>query len=227
MKEMKQIQSTATISDMEIIGRILVGETEQFEILIRRNNAVLYKIGRTYGFNHEDTEDLMQETFVNAYTGLANFQGRSAFTTWLIKIMLGNCYSKSRRAGYMYEKPSEIRESSVPMYSGTNAETNRIVMNSELGSIIEKALKKLPFEYRMVFSLREISGLNVSETAGLLNISETNVRARLSRARAMLRKEVEKAYSPEDIFEFNLIWCDKMVSRVMGIISNIHTEKSL
>jgi RNA polymerase sigma-70 factor (ECF subfamily) len=141
--------------------------------------------------------------------------------------MLGNCYSKSRRAGYMYEKPSEIRENSVPMYTGTNTETNRIVMNSELGSIIENALKKVPFEYRMVFSLREISGLNVAETAGLLNISETNVRARLSRARAMLRKEVEKAYSPEDIFEFNLVWCDKMVNRVMGIINKMDNIKPL
>jgi RNA polymerase sigma-70 factor (ECF subfamily) len=227
MKNMKNQQSTATIPDTEIIGNILGGETGLFEILIRRNNAVLYKIGRFYGFSHEDTEDLMQETFINAYTGLANFQGRAAFTTWLIKIMLGNCYSKSRRAGYMYEKPSEIRENSVPMYTGTNTETNRIVMNSELGSIIENALKKVPFEYRMVFSLREISGLNVAETAGLLNISETNVRARLSRARAMLRKEVEKAYSPEDIFEFNLVWCDKMVNRVMGIINKMDNIKPL
>lgn len=221
---MKSKRDTATYTDLDIIGSILNGDTGLFEILIRRNNAVLYKIGRSYGFSHEDTEDLMQETFINAYTGLANFQGRSAFSTWLIKIMLSNCYSKSRRAGYMYEKPSEIRESFVPMYTGTNTETNRIVMNSELGSIIENALKKVPFEYRMVFSLREISGLNVAETAGLLNISETNVRARLSRARAMLRKEVEKAYSPEDIFEFNLVWCDKMVNRVMKIINPIDVK---
>ena len=91
-------------------------------------------------------------------------------------------------------------------------------MNGELGSIIEKALGKMPQDYRMVFSLREITGLSVSETAEALNITESNVRVRHTRARVQLRKEIEKSYSPEEIFEFNLIYCDRMVERVMGSI---------
>ncbi|MGB3075596.1 MAG: sigma factor-like helix-turn-helix DNA-binding protein, partial [Chitinophagales bacterium] len=71
-----------------------------------------------------------------------------------------------------------------------------------------------------VFAMREINGLNVKETAEALDISETNVKVRLNRAKTMLRKEVEKAYNPEDIFEFNLIYCDAMVSRVMNRIKN-------
>lgn len=70
----------------------------------------------------------------------------------------------------------------------------------------------------MVFSLREINGLNVSETADALNISESNVKVRLNRAKTMLRKEIEKSYSPNDIFEFNLIYCDAIVNRVMNDI---------
>ncbi|MGE5419929.1 MAG: sigma-70 family RNA polymerase sigma factor [Chloroflexota bacterium] len=215
---MKETLNVETRPEMEIIKGILDGNTAYFEILIRRNNPVLYKIGRSYGFGHEDTEDLMQETFLNAYAGLDKFQGRSAFRTWLVKIMIGNCYARRHKSGYLYEKADVIAESSVPMYTSKNTETNMIVMNRELGSVIEKALEKVPMEYRMVFSLREISGLNVSETAEALNISETNVRARLSRAKAMLRKEVEKTYAPEEIFEFNLIWCDRMVERVMKAI---------
>ncbi len=160
----------------------------------------------------------MQETFLNAYTGLADFKGRSAFRTWLVKIMISNCYARRHKAMYVRETAALIADNSVPVFAGSETETNMIVMNSELGSIIEKALKKVPLEYRMVFSLREISGLNVSETAEALNISETNVRARLSRAKAMLRKEVEKSYTPDEIFEFNLIWCDRMVERVMNEI---------
>lgn len=57
--------------------------------------------------------------------------------------------------------------------------------------------------------------MNVIETADALNISESNVKVRLNRAKSMLRKEVEKSYSPEDIFEFNLMYCDGMVRRVM------------
>src|SRR5512133_41203 len=215
---MKEVLNVETRSDMEVIKAILDGNTAHFEILIRRNNSVLYKIGRSYGFGHEDTEDLMQETFLHAYAGLEKFQGRSAFRTWIVKIMIGNCYAKRHKSGYLYEKAGVIAESSIPMYTSTNTETNMIVMNRELASVIENALEKVPLEYRMVFSLREISGLNVTETAEALNISETNVRARLSRAKAMLRKEVEKTYAPEEIFEFNLIWCDRMVERVMKVI---------
>lgn len=217
---MKDVLNARTLSsEKEIIDSILSGDTGQFEILIRQNNSVLYKIGRSYGFSHEDTEDLMQDAFVDAYTGLESFQGRSAFRTWLIRIMLSNCYRKSHKQEFLNEKTSEITEYSKPLFTGITNETNTIVMNRELGTIIENALKKIPIEYRIVFSLREISGVNVAETAEALNITETNVRARLSRAKAMLRKEVEKAYSPEDIFEFNLKYCDEMVRRVMRIIA--------
>jgi RNA polymerase sigma-70 factor (ECF subfamily) len=217
---MKDVVNTGSMtSEREIIDGILNGNKKKYEILIRENNAVLYKIGRSYGFGHEDTEDLMQDAFVDAYTGLADFQGRSAFRTWLIRIMLANCYRKSHKPGYVNEKTSEISEYSIPLFTEKNNETNTIVMNRELGSIIENALIKIPLEYRMVFSLREISGLNVSETAEALDITETNVRARLSRAKSMLRREVEKAYEPGEIFEFNLKYCDEIVERVMRVIS--------
>ena len=67
--------------------------------------------------------------------------------------------------------------------------------------------------------MRELNGLNIAETAEALNISETNVKARLSRAKTMLRSEIEKMYSPEDIYEFNLVYCDRMVERVMAKIT--------
>ena len=68
-------------SDTEVIRHILSGNTALFEILIRKHNPFLYKIGRSYGFNHQDTEDLMQETFVNSYVNLEQFAGRSSFKT--------------------------------------------------------------------------------------------------------------------------------------------------
>jgi len=87
-----------------------------------------------------------------------------------------------------------------------------------LRHVIEAALAKLPLEYRIVFSLRELSNFSVAETANTLNISENNVKVRLNRAKAMLRKEIQKTYSSTDIFEFNLIYCDQVLHRVMDLI---------
>ncbi|HLP75221.1 MAG TPA: sigma-70 family RNA polymerase sigma factor [Bacteroidales bacterium] len=216
---MEVILKAEKYTDTDIIRNILNGETALFEILIRRNNPVLYKVGRTCNFSHEDTEDLMQDTFIDAFLSLDKFEGRSSFRTWIIKIMLNNCYRKSQKAGYKNEKAKEIPDTSIPAFSAFSNDTNNTVMNGELGSIIEKALVKMPQDYKMVFSLREMTGLNVSETAEALKISEANVRVRLNRAKALLRKEIEKSYSPEEIFEFNLIYCDRMVERVMRKIS--------
>jgi len=102
-----------------------------------------------------------------------------------------------------------------------HTDTNKTVANRELHLVIENALKQVPIDYRIVFSLREINGLNVLETAEALCISESNVKVRLNRAKTMLRKEIEKAYTAEDIFEFNLKYCDAMVSRVMNNLKNI------
>jgi RNA polymerase sigma factor (sigma-70 family) len=208
-------------SDLEIINKIIEGETALFEILIRRNNPFLYKTGRSYNFNHDDTLDLMQDTLIDAYTNLSKFEGRSSFKTWIIRIMLNNCYKKNQKSALRFEKDIVLNDRSVPVYANENNDTNYTVMNRELGLIIEKALNKMPLEYRMVFSLREINGLNVNETAETLNISEANVRVRLNRAKSMLKKEIEKSYKPEDIFEFNLVFCDRIVERVMDKIKVI------
>ena len=212
---LKNAKPSEKYSDQEIIQKILAGETALFEILIRRNNPFLYKTGRSYNFNHDDTLDLMQDTFIDAYTSLAKFEGKSSFKTWIIKIMLNNCYRKHQKSGFRFEKADEIDERSVPVFANNNTDTNYTVMNRELGIIIEKALKQMPLDYRMVFSLREINGLNVTETAEALNISDANVRVRLTRAKSMLRSEIQKFYKPEDLFEFNLVYCDRIVERVM------------
>ncbi|MBO9595575.1 MAG: sigma-70 family RNA polymerase sigma factor [Niabella sp.] len=209
-------------TDLEIIGRVLKGETALYEILIRRYNPYLYKTGRSYNYHHEDTQDLMQETFIDAYKNLAQFEGRSDFKTWIMRIMLNNCYRKKNKAGFKNEIVTNIKDNSIPMFTGSDNETENIVQTRELGKIIEAALQNIPFDYRMVFSLREINGLTVSETGRLLDISEANVKVRLSRAKAMLRNEIEKRYAPSEIFEFNLVYCDAIVAGVMKAINTFN-----
>ncbi len=209
------------ITDLEVIARILKGEIGLYEQIVRRYNPVLYKVGRTYNYNHQDTEDLMQDTFIDAYKNLKGFQGRASFKTWIIRIMMNNCYQKRRQSNFKYEISKELDDYSKPMFKNSKNNTDRMVHNDELKHIIENALSRIPFKYRIVFSLREINELNVAETAELLNISESNVKVRLNRAKRKLRKEIEKEYSPSELYEFNLIYCDAIVNNVMKKIHEI------
>jgi RNA polymerase sigma factor (sigma-70 family) len=203
-------------SDAEIVNKVRDGEQALYEILIRRYNSFLYKIGRSYGYNHQDTEDLMQETYVNAYFSLAKFESRASFKTWLTRIMLNGCWQKKQKHSFQKEEATEnpLTEKSSPMFHNTD-NTEKTIVNKELGRVLEKALARIPEDQRMVFTLRELNGLSVAETAEALNITESNVKVRLNRAKSVLKTEIEKMYSPADIYEFNLVYCDRMVENVM------------
>jgi RNA polymerase sigma-70 factor (ECF subfamily) len=210
------------LPDFDIINDVINGNTALFEILIRRYNPYLYKVGRSYGYCHQDVEDLMQDTFIHGFQNLGQLQNRSYFKTWLVRIMLNECYRKSHKFASFKEVTLDgfLNEKSIPMFTNdSNEDTEKKVGNRELGSIIENAINQIPIDYRLVFSLRELNGMSLHETSKALNITETNVKVRLNRAKAMLRKEVEKMYSAEDIFEFNLIYCDKIAAKVMERIS--------
>lgn len=215
---MKQFEK---LTETEIIERVLKGEKSLYELIVRRFNAYLYKIGRSYNYNHEDTQDLMQDTYIDAFRNLSQFENRSSFKTWIICIMMNNCYRKREKSSFRNEIMQDVNEHATPMFTNRNNETDKVIQSRELGTIIENSLVKIPLDYRMVFSLREINGLNVSETAAMLNISEANVKVRLNRAKTMLRSEIENAYSAKELFEFNLIYCDAMVENVMKKINEL------
>jgi len=210
-------------TDTELVRAVLSGQTALFEILIRRYNPYLYKMGRSYGFNHQDTEDLMQETFISSYINLKNFAGRSSFKTWLIKIMLHQCYHKSHKHSYQKERPLALTSDNTPdmSYLHPHSDNSKVAITKELNSIIEACIQKLPHDYRTTFTLRELIGLSVSETADITQTTTANVKVRLNRAKALLRKEMEKIYTPEDIYEFNLVYCDRIVNSVMTAIQQL------
>lgn len=206
------------LTEEEIINRILSGEKTLYEIIVKRYNSHLYKIGRSYNFNHDDAQDLMQDTYIDAYKNLNKFNGQSRFKTWLVRIMLNNCYRKKEERSFKNELPSEINDSSTPVFKSSGHGSSDLVYTHELENTIENALNHLPEDYRTVFSLREMNGFNTSETAHLLNISESNVKTRLSRAKTMLQKEITTVYSPEELYEFNAVFCDPFSAKIMGLI---------
>lgn len=211
------------LQDAEIISKILSGEKLLFELLMRRNNAALYKIGRSFGFTHQDTEDLMQDAHITAYLNLAKFENRALYKTWLIKIMLNKCFHKTGKAEYKnrYTDIENVHENAKPMFtSSENNDTEKQVLNHELAHALEKSIEQIPLDYRTVFILREKEGLSVAETSEVLDISESNVKVRLNRAKTMLRQKIEGYYSSVEVYDFNLVYCDKIVKRVFDHLEN-------
>jgi len=223
-KLMDNIQAN---SDNTVIEKILDGDTSTFEILIRRYNQALYRIARGYGFNHQDAEDLMQDTHISAYTALSNFEGRSSYKTWICRIMANKCIYKSKYGYSKNEFPSDqvYQSYNQPMQLKNENQTEQVFLNRELANVLEASLQNIPAIYRSVFVLREVEGLSVAETADILSITSINVKVRLNRAKSLLQKQIEQFYSGNEIYSFNLIYCDAMVSRVYERINSLNDQQ--
>lgn len=205
-------------SDAAVIEKIVAGEMALFEVLIRRYNPVLYKIARSYSFNHQDAEDLLQETHLAAYLALKKFEGRSTYKTWISRIMVNKCLYKLRYGYYRNEFPAAEGPGEEAPLPATRKETppEAVLLNRELSVVLEKSLQNIPVNYRTAFVLREVEGFSVAETAELLDITPVNVKVRVNRAKALLQKQIEQFYSRADLFPFHLVYCDGIVHRVFA-----------
>jgi RNA polymerase sigma factor (sigma-70 family) len=215
----KRFASVPESTDEEIIKQILAGHTVWFELLIRRYNSTLYKIARGYNFNHQDAEDLIQDAHFTAYAELKKLEHPKSYKKWISRILINNCIYKRAHGYFKYESPKAISETDSPiLQKGKKINTEDIIANRELSFILENCLKSIPIIYKSVFILREMEGFNVAETSEILGISHTNVKVRLSRAKKLLKKEIEKYYSVKELFDFKDIYCDEIVDKVFGRI---------
>lgn len=206
-----------TLTDTEVLARVLAGEISLYEIIIRRYNSLLYKVGRSYGLVHEDVQDVMQDTYITGYEKLHQFQGRAQLSTWLTRIMINKCIYKMKRR--VENMPLSAAGESIEEHTAATL-AGKFPLQMELKRIMELSLEKLPEPYRLVFLLRETENFSVAQTAEALNISEINVKVRLNRAKAMLRENLEQWYSKADIYEFNLKYCTQVVNAVLKKIAD-------
>ncbi|MEO6851624.1 MAG: RNA polymerase sigma factor [Mucilaginibacter sp.] len=201
------------MSDEDIVDRIVKGEQHLFEQLMRKYNQRMYRISMSIIADDKEAEDIMQIAYINAYQQLKKFEGRSSFVTWLTRIMIyESLLHKKRRARHqkvLMEKEDNTTHDDTPLKS---------LMNKELKVILEKAVAELPEKYRLVFVMREVQEMSTLETAEALGLGESNVKIRLSRAKEMLKTELNKNWQTESIYEFNLVRCDVIVDYVMNAI---------
>jgi RNA polymerase sigma-70 factor (ECF subfamily) len=211
-------EPTATPDD-ELITKILQGEKNLYAIIVRRYNQRLYKVGISILNDETEIEDAMQVAYINAYEHLGKFAFKASFSTWLTRILINECLLRLKKRGNTITMNDDNMENELPYRQTGETQTPATkVLNSELKTILDDAIRKLPEIYRTVFVMREIENMNVAETQECLSISEVNVKVRLNRAKAMLRDLLSNYYRKEDILHFHLSRCERMVDKVMSQI---------
>ena len=208
---------TEAWSDEEIVARILAGETALYELIMRRYNQRLYRAVRAILRDENESEDVMQDAYVRAYQHLNQFAGRARFSTWLIRIAVHEALARLRQRGRLTQFDEASPEADTNMLYSTSESPEQYTAKAELGSLLEEAVLSLPEQFRTVVMLRDIEEMSTSETAEALEISEENVKTRLHRGHALLRKELLARVSSgaASAFPFMGTRCDRVVQQVL------------
>lgn len=189
----------SALPEHDLVARARTGDEPAIRALVQRNNQRLFRTARGILRNDSDAEDVVQATYVQAFTNLAAFRGEAQFSTWLTRIALNEALGRLRRRRNTTgleaidmatnSRNGEVLQfpTSPPM---TDPETE--MARSEARRLLERAIDDLPDEFRAVFVLREVEGMTTEEAASTLGIRPETAKTRLHRARRLMRGFIEK-----------------------------------
>ena len=194
---------TSHLTDPEIIKRAQKGDERAFTEIVKRYETLVYSFAFKVCRDSDKASETWQDTFVNVYRKLHQFDGRSKFTTWLYSVVVNSCRMKRRQrkldqASVSIDSPELSHDHDggddegrtaqiIPSWKETPLDD---VMDKELRTLLDSAIQKLPYEYRVVFVLRDVEGLSAEETSKILKLSVPAVKSRLRRARVFLRERL-------------------------------------
>jgi len=202
------------MSDREAVDDVMRGNREMFEVIVRRYNEQLYRIGMAYLRQHAQTEDAMQNAYLKAFQNLSQFQGHSSFATWLTRIMINECLMMLRvqKRRHVESIDDDHFNSHHESFATPSVDP---LQDQEMKAMFEQALAALSRMHRAVYLLREMQHLSTAETAESLGISVENVKVCLHRAREGLKAELLKSAAVVELFSYPAVYCDPMTARVL------------
>jgi RNA polymerase sigma-70 factor, ECF subfamily len=195
--------STSTIApafdETSLVAKAKAGDAAAFAELVNHYDRRVFRMAKQITQNDEDAEDVLQETFLKAYSHLDDFQGNSKFYTWLVRIAVNEALMKLRKRRSDKTVPLDD-----PIDTGEDVVAREIAVwdenpedtysREELGKILDEAVQSLKPAYRTVFILRDIEEMSIEETADALNLSISAVKSRLLRARLQLREKLTRQF---------------------------------
>jgi RNA polymerase sigma-70 factor (ECF subfamily) len=189
------------------LKKLQSGDTEELTKMVQQYSDPIYRVALRMLNDQAEAEDVLQETFIKALRSLENFEGRSNLSTWLFRIAVNESLMVIRK-----RKPEiSIKQDDAVDEENEGISVSQIVdwcclpesefLTNETRGVLGDAIQKLPENLRTVFILRDIEGLSIIETAQALELTETNVKTRLLRARMKLREELS-VYFGERLTEY-------------------------
>src|SRR5262245_6999805 len=214
-----------SLTDLQLAKRIAQRDSIAVRLVTRRNNQRLFRIAWSVLRNHADAEEAVQDAYLKAFTSIETFAGSSSLSTWLTRIVLNEALGKKRlierrqrlmqqeSVAMIYAYREKMMEPSVTAFS-PEADTAR----AEIASLLEKAISKLPENFRIVFMLRDVEGMSVDHTAELLQIPPQTVKTRLFRARKQLQTTLAPTLHDalQGAFPFAGKDCDRLTEKVLA-----------
>jgi RNA polymerase sigma-70 factor, ECF subfamily len=201
---------------------------EKFEALMRRYNSQLFRVARSILKDDADVEDVLQESYLQAYRHLEDFREEAALGTWLTRIVINQALTRLRQqrrdnvvVPFAEQGEAAADRPEIEVIDERVEAPPAVVLRSEIRALIEQKVDELPLPYRMVFVLRDVQDMSVEETAKALSIPSATVRTRLFRARALLRDALARDIdlATVNLFSFAGARCDRIVSAVLAHIT--------
>jgi RNA polymerase sigma-70 factor (ECF subfamily) len=180
----------------QLIKKALAGDQSAYDALLKRYQNGIYNMIYQMIKNREETEDLVQETFIKAFNSLESYNDQYAFSTWLYKIAFNNCIDAIRKKKLRtlpLDKPIKLKEGEVQQEIRDDSRSpEHDYLYSEKKNLIQKTIDALPERYRIVLILRHQEDRSYEEISTILKIPLGTVKARIFRAREMLKKKLQK-----------------------------------
>ena len=217
-----QLAEVDRLSDTELVDRARSRDELAVRAITKRYNRRLFRLARSILRDDAEAEDVVQESYVRAFTGLDLFRGDASFGTWITRIAVNEALGRlrRRRPTIDWETYSENRTTAQVIDFPASAVSNdpeRMMAQSEVRAVLERAIDELPDSFRAVFVARIVEGLTIEETADLFGLKPVTVKTRLHRARALLRDALDKQMGPmlTSTFPFDGSRCDRMTDAVV------------
>jgi RNA polymerase sigma-70 factor, ECF subfamily len=207
--------------EAELVQRARDRDEAAIRSIMQSNNRRLYRLARGILRNDSEAEDVVQETYVLAFTHLDRFRGDSSLATWLARIAINEALGRLRRQRPAVEwtslHPGVLEAQIIQFPISAVSDPEKTMAQRQIQHVVEQAIDELPEAFRIVFITRVIEGINVDETAEILGLKPQTVKTRLHRARAMLRGNVEKRIGPVvmEAFPFAGKRCERLTGPVL------------